>query len=131
MERDTLPLFTGYVFCRIQGAGAAPMLLTPGVIRVIGTSKCPSVIPEHEIAAIQLAMKSGYSIQPCDYVEVGSRVRIVGGPLDGVEGLVESHRNQHRLVLSVEPIRGSVVVELGGYAPLDMPVLPVQAAPAA
>jgi transcription antitermination factor NusG len=126
-----LPLFAGYVFCRLKGAGAAPLLLTPGVIRIIGTSKVPSIIPEHEIAAIQSAIKSGYNIQPCDYVEVGSRVRIVGGPLDGVEGLVESRRNQHRLVLSVERIRGSVVVELGGYVPLETPVPPATSASAA
>ena len=116
-----LPLFAGYVFCRIKAMGSGPILLTPGVIRILGTAKSPAIIPDHEISAIQSAVKSGYQMQPCEYAEIGSRVRITGGPFDGIEGVVESHRNQHRLVLSIEVVRSSVVVDLGGYVPLPAP----------
>lgn len=114
-----LPLFAGYVFCRIKAAGTSLILSTPGVICIVGTAKSPSTIPDHEINAIHSAVQSGRKIQPSDYVETGSRVRIKGGPLDGIEGIVESHGNQNRLILSVQLVRGSIVVELGGYVPLN------------
>jgi transcription antitermination factor NusG len=119
-----LPLFAGYIFCRIKASGTTSILRTHGVIRILTTGKTPSIIPEDEIRAIQAAVQSGYNIQPCDYVEIGSRVRISGGPFDGIEGIVESHRNHNRLVLSVELIRGSVVVDLGDYVPLPAPQSP-------
>jgi transcriptional antiterminator NusG len=121
-----LPVFAGYVFWRIKSDGAAPIMMTPGVVRILGTAKAPSVIPDSEINGIQAAIESGCNVQPCGFVDVGSRVRISGGPLDGFEGIVEKHRNHHAVVLSVGLVRSSVVVSLENCVllhPIDTPAI--------
>src|SRR6266478_83223 len=49
----TLPLFTGYVFCRFNPNQKVPIVNTPGVIRVVGSSKGCAPIADHEIESIQ------------------------------------------------------------------------------
>jgi len=108
------PLFTGYVFCKLNSRNPWSIVTTPGVIRIVGTRKEIAVIDEREIEAIQLAVKSGVKVEPCAYARVGDRVRITSGPLSGLEGIVMSCKNRQRLVLSVNLIQSSVSVEVDG-----------------
>lgn len=111
-KKIELPLFSGYVFWRIKNNGASVMM-APGVVRILGSANAPAIIPDKEIETIQLAVDSGCDIKPCQFVEIGSRVRINGGPLDGFEGTVDELRNEHLVVLSVGLVRSSVVVDAG------------------
>jgi transcription antitermination factor NusG len=113
-----MPLFPGYLFCRIDLRGRLlPILTTPGVIAILGAGNMPSPVPEREIAAIQLAIRSGLPAQPCPYPSVGARVLIERGPLAGVEGIVLSsespgHCKKRRLVVSVHLLQRSIAVEI-------------------
>jgi transcription antitermination factor NusG len=107
------PLFTGYVFCRLNSDLPWAIVTTPGVIRIVGTRKEVSLIDDREIEAIQLALKSG-KVEPCSYLNIGDRVRIASGPLAGVEGMVTAYKNQCRFVLSVDPIQSSIALEIDG-----------------
>jgi transcription antitermination factor NusG len=109
------PLFTGYVFCRLNSGIRWPIVTTPGVIRIIGTSKEVAVIDDREIEAIQLVSKAGVKMERCAYAKLGDRVRITDGSLSGVEGIVTGYKNQQRLILSVNLIQSSVSVEVDGY----------------
>lgn len=109
-----VPLFTGYVFCRLDTMIPWSIVSTPGVIRIVGTKKEIAVIEDSEIAAIQIVAGSGKKVQPCAYAQTGDRVRIINGPLAGVEGIVTGCSNQRRLVLSVDLIQSSVSVEVDG-----------------
>lgn len=109
------PLFTGYVFCRLNSGIPWSIVTTPGVVRIVGTRKEINVIEDREIDAIQLVLKAGVRVEPCAYAKIGDRVRITNGPLTGVEGIVTGYKNQQRLVLSVNLIQSSVAVEVDGY----------------
>jgi transcription antitermination factor NusG len=109
-----LPLFPGYVFCQFDPLNRLPVLTVPGVVHVVGTGKTPVPIDEDEIAAIQAAVKSGFSTQPWPFVEIGQRVRIEYGPLCGIEGLLLGFRGHHRIVLSITLLQRSVTVEING-----------------
>ena len=111
-----VPLFTGYVFCRLNSGIGWPIVTTPGVIRLVGTSREVAVIDDREIEAIQLVVKAGVKMEPCVYAKLGDRVRITDGPLNGVEGIVTGHKNQQRLILSVNLIQSSVSVEVDSYS---------------
>ena len=72
-----------------------------------------AVVPEEEIHAICAALRSRLPIHPHPYLREGQRVRIMRGPLSGVEGiLVDGKANKGRLVLSVELLQQSVAVEV-------------------
>ena len=53
-----LPLFPGYVFCRFNPLVRLPILMTPGVIQVVGIGRSPVPVDDAEIAAIQTAVQS-------------------------------------------------------------------------
>ena len=78
-------MFPGYLFCRFDVHNRLPILVTPGVISVVGRGRIPVPIEDSEIEAIQKAVCTGFGVEPCPYVEVGQLVRIEGGALSGME----------------------------------------------
>jgi transcription antitermination factor NusG len=116
-----LPLFPGYVFCRLNPEVRLPLLTIPGVMSFVGIGKIPVPINETEIAAIQAAVGAGLSAEPYPFLEVGQRVRLAEGPLTGLEGLLVEVRKQQRLVVSVSMLKRSVAVEIDRHwvRPLD------------
>lgn len=107
-----VPLFPGYVFCRLNPDRRLPLLTIPGVMHFVGIGKAPVAIEEAEIDAIRRAVESGLSAEPWPFLEVGQRVRLESGPLAGLEGILTEARNQQRLVVSVTLLRRSIGVRI-------------------
>jgi transcription antitermination factor NusG len=110
--RVELPLISGYVFCRSHRFRMLPILKTPGVVDVIRAGNSPVSIAEAEIHALQLAVRADVPLEPCPYVETGETVEIRSGPLAGVVGIVSTGRKDEHLILSVSPLRRSVLVQI-------------------
>jgi transcription antitermination factor NusG len=106
------PLFPGYVFCRFDVHNRLPILITPGVISVVGRGKTPVAVDDTEIQSIQAAIGSGIHMEPWPYVEIGERVRIKHDVLDGMEGILTSFKGSHRVIISVTLLRRSVALEI-------------------
>ncbi|HSZ18520.1 MAG TPA: transcription termination/antitermination NusG family protein [Candidatus Acidoferrum sp.] len=106
------PLFPGYVFCRFDVHNRLPVLITPGVISVVGRGKTPIAVDDTEIFSIQAAIVSGIHIEPWPYVQIGERVRIKDDVLDGMEGILASFKGSHRVIISVSLLRRSVALEI-------------------
>jgi transcription antitermination factor NusG len=107
-----LPLFSGYLFCRIDPAQRLPVLITPGVAGILGVGRVPVPIPDREIIAIETALKSGLSVRPHPYLREGDKVLITEGPLRNVEGVLLSHKNSYRVIVNVPLLQRAVSVEL-------------------
>jgi transcription antitermination factor NusG len=112
MKELEQPLFPGYLFCRFDYQNRRPLVMIPGVMQVIGVGRTPLPIEEREIEAIQLAVSSGLPSQPWPYLEVGERVRVNYGNLDGLEGILVNFKGNHRVVLSVTLLQRSVAMEV-------------------
>jgi transcriptional antiterminator NusG len=114
------PLFPGYVFCRFDLKKRLPILMTTGVISVLGFGKHPAAIPDEEIEAVKAVLRSGLPAEPCAYLREGQRIRVNSGSLDGVEGILVKKKNQYRMVVSVTMLQRSISVEIDGdrLAPL-------------
>jgi transcription antitermination factor NusG len=107
-----LPLFPGYVFCRLTSESRLPILTIPGVINFVGIGKAPAAIDDAEIAAIQATTRSGMATEPWPFLSVGQRVRVAEGPLTGMEGLLVEARKRHRIIVSVSLLQRSMAVEI-------------------
>jgi transcription antitermination factor NusG len=107
-----LPLFPGYVFCRLNPEYRLPLLTIPGVLHFVSTGKVLAPIEDSEIAVIQTAVRSGLGAAPWPFLQVGQRIRVEYGPLAGLEGFLVNFRNQHRLVVSLSLLMRSVAVEI-------------------
>ena len=107
-----LPLFTGYVFCRFDARYRLPILKTPGVVSIVSFGKRLAPVEDSEIEALQAVVSSGREVRPWPYLHVGQRVRLVGGALHGVEGILIEFKKGLRVVLSVSLLQRSVAVEI-------------------
>jgi transcriptional antiterminator NusG len=111
------PLFAGYVFVRINADSEAriSLLRTKGVVGLVGTRGIPVPIPEPEITAIQAVLESRTPYRAHGYLIIGQRVRIRGGALDGLEGILQEVKGDQSLVISIELIHRSLAVTISGY----------------
>ncbi len=106
------PLFPGYAFCRFDAARRLPVLTTPGVVSIVGTSAGPIPIEDREIESVRALVSSGLVVGPWPFLREGQYVAVVDGPLTGVEGVVITVKNQYRLVVSITLLQRSVSVEI-------------------
>jgi transcription antitermination factor NusG len=106
------PLFPGYVFCQFDAHRRLPVLVTPGVLSVVGRGRIPVPVEDSEIDAIQRVVSSGLWVEPWPYLEVGQQVRIQDGALCGLEGILISFRGSRRIVVSVSLLCRSVSLEI-------------------
>jgi transcription antitermination factor NusG len=107
-----LPLFPGYVFCKLDPKYRLPLLTIPGVLYFVGIGKVPAPVDEVEIVAIRTALQASLGAEPWPFIETGQLVKLDGGPLAGMEGLLVEVRKQHRLVISVTLLQRSMAVEI-------------------
>ena len=112
MKEVQLPLFPGYLFCRLDLNHRLPVMVTPGVMHIVGIGSTPHPVEEDEIASLQSIVISGLQPEPRSYLNIGERVRVEIGPLSGTEGILLSLKGSTRLVVSVSLLQRSVSVEV-------------------
>ncbi len=108
-----VPLFPGYLFCRLDlTRRLLPLFTTPGVVRLLGVGNMPMPVDDSEIDAVRAIIKAGRSPRPWPMPQAGQRVRIEAGPLTGVEGVLVGKRKNSRLVVTVTLLKRAVSVEV-------------------
>jgi len=107
-----LPLFPGYVFVRTSLAARRPILQVPGVLDFITFHGQPTPVPDGEIDALRRSVTGTAAVEPFSYLTTGRRVRVRGGPLAGVTGILVAKKRRFRVVLSIALIQQSVAVEV-------------------
>ncbi len=125
--RLQLPLFPGYVFVQLALRNRLQVLEIPSVVRLVGFNGHPTALPDGEMEALREGLASQLRAEPHPYLPVGRRVRILRGPLTGLEGILLRRKSSFRVVLSVELIMRSVAVEVDAA---DLLPRPSGAAPA-
>ncbi|MCU1338098.1 MAG: transcriptional activator RfaH [Bryobacterales bacterium] len=107
-----LPLFPGYLFCRVNPTARLPVLTTPGVLRMIGAGRVPIPLEDDEIVSLQRVAEAGIAMVPHPFWRSGQTGRVTAGPLTGIEGIVVGAKQSMRLVLSVSLLQRSVLLEI-------------------
>jgi transcriptional antiterminator NusG len=115
-----VPLFPGYVFCSFDANTRLPILMTPGIVGVVGPGNRPEQVDDAEIASIRTLALSGRPVQPWPFLRSGQRIRLQSGPLMGAEGLFLRVKDEYHLVVSITLLQRavSVVIEKDAVAPL-------------
>jgi transcription antitermination factor NusG len=111
-----LPLFPCYLFLRGMEERRLDVVTTPGIVSVLSVNGEPAVIPESEIEAVRKAIEWGNRVEPHPFLRSGDRVRVIAGPLEGLEGILVRKKNLYRLVLSVELLERSAAVEVDVFS---------------
>ncbi len=109
-----LPLFPGYVFVRFALRDRLRVLQIPSVVRLVGFNGQPATLPDEEMEILRSGLTRQLGAEPHAYLSVGRRVRITNGPLAGLEGILKRKKNNLRVVVSLELIQRSIIVDVDG-----------------
>ncbi len=111
------PLFSGYTFLRMIHSpdDRVRVLRTQGVVSFVGVQGTGTPIPDHQIDDIKILVASKIPYEERPYLRPGQRVRVRGGALDGVQGVLVTENGDRSLVISVDPIQRSLCVRVAGY----------------
>lgn len=116
-KRVEIPLFSCYVFLRT--------VLTPeqhhrvcnldGAFSVVGVRGEGLAIPDEQIEAVRAVViqELGFTSHP--FLKIGQRVRVRGGAMDGIEGILQARNGQDTLVISIDAIQRSLAIRVEGY----------------
>lgn len=121
-----LPLFPSYVFVCTQAEQRVRILQLPGVLSLVSSNGKPVPMPERDIERLQESLAQGAEFEPQDYLQVGQRVRLVRGPFEGYEGILQQKKNKTQIVMSIHQIMRSfaLTVEVEDLEILGTPAVP-------
>jgi transcription termination/antitermination protein NusG len=112
-----VPLFPGYVFVQIPNSQEAqlPVLKTSGVVQFVRNRCGAAAITDKEISDVRAVLDQKLVCSPYPFLQLGRRVRIRGGSLDGVEGVLVGRNSDSKLVISIELIQRSLAVSVYNF----------------
>jgi transcription termination/antitermination protein NusG len=111
------PLFASYVFTKVapERGMRVPVLRTTGVLGFVGSQGMGTPIPDEQIIAVQTILQEHVPFTHYPFLTAGQVVRIQGGSLNGVTGILLAKNGDQSLLLSVELIQRSLAIRVAGY----------------
>ncbi len=111
-------LFDCYTFVRPESYSEKYLHIvrTPGVVGFVGIRGAGLPIPDKEIEDIRSLLANDVPCTPYPFLRTGRRVRIRGGCMDGLEGVLVAKNSDQSLIVSVKMIQRSLAVRNDGYA---------------
>jgi transcription antitermination factor NusG len=120
LKEMDLPIFPGFVFCRLTPLEAPDVLATPAVYHLVSRGSVPAPVEERELHIIQRIESAGLPVVPWPFLKEGQQVRIARGPLTGVAGMLASSTKAWHVVVNVQLLQRGVAVAIdrGDLAPM-------------
>jgi transcription antitermination factor NusG len=112
-----LPLFGCYLFVKLSPASDERLrvLRIDGVFKFVGDRGMGTPIAEAQIDAVRTLIGQQIPRHVHPFLQIGQRVRVRGGALDGVEGILLSRNDDNTLVVSIDAIQRSLAIRIQGY----------------
>lgn len=107
-----MPLFRSYVFVNIPLHETLYVLQTHGIHHIVKYGSEIATIPDFQIEAVRQMIEGGFEPEPTDFFAVGDEVKIVAGPLKGIEGLVTRVDTVDKLIVKIDAIQHAVAVHI-------------------
>lgn len=111
-----MPLFPGYVFVRAISSplDRLSVLQTAGAYGFVSFNGVIACIPDEQVQNLQRLEMQNMAWSSFPFLRCGQRIRVCGGCLDGLEGILVSEHGR-RLVISIEPMARSIAIDIEDY----------------
>ncbi|HEX9786251.1 MAG TPA: transcription termination/antitermination NusG family protein [Opitutaceae bacterium] len=109
-KRFAKPLFPGYVFVCVESALKYRLFQQDLLVRIIAVENQEKFV--FQLETVRALIRSGFELQLTPPLEKGMRVRITGGVLFGVEGIVDNPKHPRGVVVSIDVLQQGVLVRL-------------------
>lgn len=106
----TKPLFPGYVFAQITPEKKTRVYQQDLLVRALMVENEPVFL--RQLEDVKAVCASGYEAALHPLIRKGTRVRVSGGPLNGLEGYVDDPVNPKGIVVSVDVLQQGLLVRL-------------------
>ncbi len=110
IKRFTKPLFPGYVFARVFLTNKARIYQQDLLVRTLPVGD--EALLQRQIEMVRTLVASGVELTVRPPLQRGARVRVAGGPLWGLEGVVDDPSNPKGVVVSVDVLQQGLLVHL-------------------
>jgi transcription antitermination factor NusG len=109
-------LFPRYTFVRFTPSPARNREIqrTVGIVGLLTFSGAAAPVPAKQIDDLRKVLSENVPCSLHAFLKVGQKVRIRGGCLDGLEGILE-HAGTKNLVISMESIQRAIAITIEGY----------------
>lgn len=109
-KKFTKPLFPGYVFANVPVEKKARVYQQDLLARAITVADEATFL--RQLADVKAIVASGFELSVMPLLTKGRRVKVVGGPLHGLEGFVDDPSNPRGIVLSVDVLQQGLLVKM-------------------
>ncbi len=106
----TKPLFPGYVFAQVPAEKKARIYQQDLLARAITVTDVPKFLAQ--LGDVRAIVASGFELSVMPLLTKGRRAKIVGGPLHGLEGIIDNPANPQGIVLSVDVLQQGLLVKV-------------------
>lgn len=105
------PVFPGYLFAVFDDESRLVVQKSNLLVRILVVGDQDRFL--RELAQVRQALDVDPTLGATAALEKGRRVRIMTGPFQGLEGVVQAWRGTTRVLLSIEMIGQAIAVETG------------------
>ena len=109
-KRFTKPLFPGYVFAKVPAELKARIYQQNLLARAIPVEDVTRFLSQ--LDDVRKIVSAGVELTVISLLGRGKRVKILGGPLHGLEGLVDDPSNPKGVVISVDVLRQGLLLRV-------------------
>jgi transcription antitermination factor NusG len=112
-KKVEVPLISCYIFVHVTAREYYSILSTPGVVRYVTFEGKPTPIPDSQINIMKRAVEGNLPIEATtEKFTPGQMVKIISGPLNGLEGELLNLNKKHNLIIRLENIGYTLKVDV-------------------
>lgn len=118
-KRFTKPLFPSYVFAKVPREKKARIYQQDLLARAIVVEDEENFL--RQLADVKTIVASGFELSVMPLLTKGRRVKIVGGPLHGVEGFIDNPAQPQGIVIAIDVLQQGLLVKVPAENLLALP----------
>lgn len=109
-KRFTKPLFPGYVFAQVPTELKARIYQQDLLARAISVDD--EALFLRQLGEVRALVSSGFTLSLYPMIKRGARAKIIGGPLRGIEGVIDDPANPKGIIICVDIIQQGLLVKV-------------------
>ena len=109
-KKFTKPLFPGYVFAQVPVEFKTRIYQQDLLARAIIVEDVPKFL--RQLAEVKAIVASGFQLSVMPLLTKGRRAKILGGPLHGLEGIIDNPSNPQGIMIAVDVLRQGLLVRI-------------------
>lgn len=107
------PLFKSYIFAYANEKERLEVLQTQGVVKCIMFNGRIAIVPDFQIEGIKRLLEhKAESLVVGEWFDKGDIIKVISGPLEGMEGIVEMKSDGNWVIFNIESIGKSIRAKL-------------------